>query len=428
MDDEPRGGETGDVLVSSEGPGPSRGGGGAVWLAVAVLVYVLLVGVGLIGDGFKWISGGAEGAERIFAFASNPLVGVILGTLATALVQSSSTVTSVIVGLVAGGVPVSVAVPMILGANMGTTITNTIVSLGSLKDGPAFRRSFQAATVHDFFNLYSILIFLPLEVLLHPLERAAGALARILGGGADASVGGLNLVGALTKPAVASVVGAFERLPSPLGATAAIVAGLTLIFVSVVFLGRLLRGVLIGRARKLVDHAIGRGPFSGVASGTVITMLVQSSSTTTSLVVPLAGAGVLTLRQVFPFVMGANIGTCITALLAATGIDGPYRLLALQVALVQLLFNVFGVLLFLLVPWLKDLPIRSAEWLGDRSAVHRSWALGYVLTVFFVLPGGVLGVQSLAGNREPTVVEAESHERELHAAEEAVEHSEMAIE
>jgi sodium-dependent phosphate cotransporter len=402
--------------------------GWAVWVGVAALVYLLLVGVGLVGDGFKWISGGAEGAERIFAFASNPLVGVILGTLATALVQSSSTVTSVVVGLVAGGVPVDVAVPMIMGANMGTTITNTIVSLGSLKDGPAFKRSFQAATVHDFFNLYGIVILLPLEVLFHPLERTAGGLARVLGSGADASVSDLNLVGAVTKPAAAAVVRGFDALPSPVGPAITIMAGLALIFVSVVLLGRLLRQVLIGRARKLVDRAIGRGPLSGVASGTVITVLVQSSSTTTSLVVPLAGAGVLTLRQVFPFVMGANIGTCVTALLAATGIDGPYRGFALQVALVQLLFNILGVVLFLFVPWLRDTPIRSAEWLGGRAALHRAWALAYVLIVFFVLPGGVLAAQSLSGNAETTVLEAESHEQELDHAESRVERSKMAIE
>tara|TARA_B100001093_G_scaffold417270_1_gene408180 strand:+ start:591 stop:959 length:369 start_codon:yes stop_codon:yes gene_type:complete len=120
--------------------------------------------------GFKWASGGAEGAEKIFAFATNPVVGVILGTLSTALVQSSSTVTSVIVGLVAGGVPVSIAVPMIMGANMGTTITNTIVVLGDVKDGKTFNKAFRASTVHDFFNLYSIAIFLPIEAIFHPLE------------------------------------------------------------------------------------------------------------------------------------------------------------------------------------------------------------------------------------------------------------------
>jgi sodium-dependent phosphate cotransporter len=404
--------------------GPGRG----IWLAVVALVYLLLVGVGVIGAGFKSVSGGTDGAERIFAFASNPVVGVLLGTLATALVQSSSTVTSVIVALVAGGVPVGVAVPMIMGANMGTTITNTIVSLGSLRDGPTFRRSFQAATVHDFFNLYSILILLPLEILFHPLERGAGVLAAWLAGDARAPVTGLNVVGAATKPVSGAVLAVFEVLPGPLGPILAILAGMAMIVVSVVLLGRLLRQVMIGRARRLLDLSMGRGPVTGVASGTLITVLVQSSSTTTSLVVPLAGAGVLTLRQVFPFVLGANIGTCITALIAATAVAGANQVFALQIALVQLLFNVTGVALFLAVPWLRDTPIRSAEWLGSRTETNRSWALGYVLLVFFVLPGLVLGVQSSTASAEETIVEAEAHEEELEAVEEEMEASGMAIE
>ena len=163
--------------------GPS----GRIWLLVASLVYVLLIGVSVIGDGFKLASGGAEGARDIFAFATNPVVGVLLGTLATALVQSSSTVTSVIVGLVAGGLPVSLAVPMIMGANMGTTVTNTIVALGAMRDGEAFRRSFTAATVHDIFNFMAISILLPIEIVFHPLENIAGTLAGMLAGDGSAS-------------------------------------------------------------------------------------------------------------------------------------------------------------------------------------------------------------------------------------------------
>ena len=181
------------------------------WLAVGLLVYSLLIGVGVIGAGFKWVSGGAEGAEAIFAFASNPVVGVIVGVLATALVQSSSTVTSIIVGLVAGGVPVSIAVPMIMGANMGTTITNTIVSLGSLGERETFRRCFQAATVHDFFNLFSILIFLPIEIMFHPLERMAGGMATWFSGSGGASVDELNFIGAATKPVVNLIVDQPDR-------------------------------------------------------------------------------------------------------------------------------------------------------------------------------------------------------------------------
>ncbi len=397
------------------------------WIIAVALVYALLVGVGVVGEGFKWISGGAEGAQAIFAFASNPIAGVILGTLATALVQSSSTVTSVIVGLVAGGVPVSLAVPMIMGANMGTTITNTIVSLGNLRESSAFNKSFQAATVHDFFNLYSIVIFLPIEILFQPLEKMGGAAAGWLVGGEGASMKGANFVGALTKPVSSWVVDLFRALPDTIGATLAIAMGIGLIMMSVIYLGKILRAALTGKARELLERAVGRRPETGVLSGTVVTVLVQSSSTTTSLVVPLAGAGVLTTRQVFPFTMGANIGTCITALLAATTIAGVNEVYALQIALVHLFYNVLGVLVFLYTPWLKELPVRSAVWLGNRAGENRSWAFGYIFSVFFILPGTVFGGEILFGKSDPQVIEATESER-MAECEEAVAACDMSIE
>jgi sodium-dependent phosphate cotransporter len=379
-----------------------------VWIGVVLLVYTLLVGVTVIGEGFKWLTGGAEGAATIFSFASNPLVGVILGTLATALVQSSSTVTSVIVGMVAGGLPVSTAVPMIMGANMGTTITNTIVSLGDIGKRDTFKKAFQAATVHHFFNLYSIVIFLPLEILFHPLERMGGAIAEVFAGDANASISDANLLGAITKPIAEFLVSLFEALPSAtLGACLVIAVGISLIIASVLYLGKLLQAVMTGKAKSVFESAVGRNRETGVLSGTVVTVLVQSSSTSTSLIVPIAGAGVLTLRQVFPFTMGANIGTCITALLAATAITGANEVLALQIALVHLLYNVFGVLFFLYIPFLYELPIKSAHWLGERTEKNRSWAFGYILGVFFLIPGAVFGTLYTLGSRADSVSETE---------------------
>ena len=373
----------------------------AVWLAAMALVYLLLVGVATIGAGFKWASGGAEGAAAIFSFARNPIVGVILGTLATALVQSSSTVTSVIVGLVAGGVPVGIAVPMIMGANMGTTITNTIVSFGNLRERTAFRKSFEAATVHDFFNLYSILIFLPLEIAFHPLEKAGAVLAQLMAGGAQASIGGLNIMASLTKPAASAVMRVAALLPEAAGALCTIALGIGMVIVAVIYLGKVLRSVMTGKAKGIVDKAIGRGPASGIASGTVATILVQSSSTTTSLVVPLAGAGVLTTWQIYPFTLGANIGTCVTALLAATSSTGASEFFALQIALVHLLYNVLGVALFILIPFLRELPVRSSQWLGALVERNRGCAFGYIGAVFFVLPGMVFATEILFSPAAP---------------------------
>jgi sodium-dependent phosphate cotransporter len=399
-----------------------------VWLGVIVLVYTLLVGVSVIGEGFKWLTGGAEGAATIFSFASNPFIGVILGTLATALVQSSSTVTSVIVGMVAGGLPVSIAVPMIMGANMGTTITNTIVSLGDFSERDTFKKAFQAATVHDFFNLYSIAVFLPLEIMFHPLERIGGVVAQWFAGDTDASLQNANFVSAATKPVAHFFVDLFEVLPSPtLGAVLVITAGIGLIISSVLYLGKLLKAVMVGKAKHVFEAALGSNRETGVLSGTLVTMLVQSSSTSTSLIVPLAGAGVLTTRQVFPFTMGANIGTCITALLAATAITGSNEALALQIALVHLLYNVFGVLLFLYIPFLFELPIKSALWLGDRTEANRSWAFGYILGVFFLIPGTVFGTQYTLSNRTTGIVDLENRGENLESLRREFEENQVII-
>lgn len=390
------------------------------WLLVAGLVYTLLVGVGVIGDGFKLASGGAEGAERIFAFATNPFVGVLLGTLATGLVQSSSTVTSVIVGLVAGGLPVNVAIPMIMGANMGTTVTNTIVAIGAMRDGETFRRSFAAATVHDMFNLMAIAILLPIEILFHPLEHLAGDLAGLFAGEGSASIKGYNVVAMVTDPAVDGIAALAGLIPNPIGAgILMIVAGIALVIGAVLKLGSALRSVMVGKALDLLHRALGRGPLMGIGTGTLVTILVQSSSTTTSLIVPLAGSGALSLKQVYPFTLGANIGTTITALLAATAVSGEYESVALQIALVHLLFNLIAVFGATYIPVLRSVPIRAANWLGELAQRRKGMAIAYLFGVFFVIPGVAFVVESSIEARERAELTTQSGVGALQAAVEA---------
>ena len=96
---------------------------------------------------------------------SNPIVGLMIGILFTVLVQSSSTCTSVIVSLVAaGGLDVKTAIPMVMGANIGTSMTSTLVSLTQVTDVEQFERAFAAATVHDCFNWSSVIVCLILEL------------------------------------------------------------------------------------------------------------------------------------------------------------------------------------------------------------------------------------------------------------------------
>jgi sodium-dependent phosphate cotransporter len=362
------------------------------WLAVAALVYLLICAVSLIGGGFKMAAGGH--AKELFAFASNPFAGLVIGTIATALIQSSSTVTSIIVGLVAGGLPVSVAVPMVMGANIGTSITNTIVSLGHVKEKKEFARAFSAATVHDFFNLLSVVIFLPLEMYFGFLEKLGSMLAQLFYGGNEASIGGFNFVKAATSPVVGNIKHALQSFGDQVGGIALIVLGIVLIFISITLVGKLLKTLMVGKARTIMHTAIGRSPISGIFSGTLVTVLVQSSSTTTSLMVPLAGSGAFSLKQIYPFTLGANIGTCVTAVLAATAVTGN-SVAALQIAFIHLTYNFLAVVLIYGVPFLRYTPVRCAEWLGDRASENKMVALVYILGVFFIIPALCIGISNL---------------------------------
>ncbi|RKZ13857.1 hypothetical protein DRQ32_00615, partial [bacterium] len=152
------------------------------WLSIVLLAFILyafLTSIDLISGSFKLM--GKDTATQLFSYTSNPFSGLLTGLLATSLVQSSSTVTSLIVGLVAGGtVTIEQAVPMVMGANIGTSITNTIVAMGHMARSNEFERAFAGATVHDFFNLMAVAVFLPLEITTGFLAKLATTLQQFL--------------------------------------------------------------------------------------------------------------------------------------------------------------------------------------------------------------------------------------------------------
>ncbi|GFD76459.1 Na/Pi symporter [Alteromonas marina] len=358
------------------------------WLLLILLVYVMLLAVSMIGSGFKYAAG--EQARELFNFASNPIMGLIIGMVSTALIQSSSTVTSIIVGMVAGGLPITIAVPMMMGANIGTSITNTLVSLGHVAKKEEFQRAFNAATIHDFFNVLSVLIFLPLEMAFGILEYLSGQIVALIHTGEALGVSGFNPIKAATQPVTDLVSQSLQFLPSVYPGIVKILLGIALIMVSITYMGKIMKSLMVGKAKDLLHKSIGQGPISGITSGALMTVLVQSSSTTTSLMVPLVGAGVLKAREIYPFTLGANIGTCITALIAALGVVGVNSGFALQIALVHLIYNVLGVTLIYGIPVLRNIPINLSYQLSVLAAERKVYGAAYVGGLFFVVPLGII--------------------------------------
>ena len=358
------------------------------WFVLLALVYLMLLAVSMIGSGFKFAT--ADHARGLFEFASNPVMGLIIGMVSTALIQSSSTVTSIIVAMVAGGLPVPIAVPMIMGANIGTSMTNTIVSLGHVARKDEFRRAFHAATIHDFFNVMSVMIFLPLEMATGILEKSSQYLVSLLQMDNSVAMSGVNPVKAVTEPVVHWVTEGLLFLPSVYPGVVKILLGVVLIVASITLMGKVMKVLMVGRAKDILHTSIGKGPVSGITSGAVMTVLVQSSSTTTSLMVPLVGSGILKARDIYPFTLGANIGTCITALIAALAVTGPMGGVAMQIALVHLLFNIFSVLLIFGLPFLRNIPLSLSSSLAGLAAERKIYGAAYIAGLFFVMPLSVI--------------------------------------
>ena len=357
------------------------------WFIILAALYLLLVAVGTIGQGFRQAFGGEESVEALFVLATNPIVGLVLGILATSLVQSSSTVTSIIVGLVAGGMPIATAIPMVMGANVGTTITNTIVSFGHMRRRGEFKHAFAAATIHDFFNLLSIMIFLPMELAFGLLERLSSAMTHFIENMGSVDASGTSIMKNLVGFGVRQIEFLTSWLPDLFAGSALIVVGIALILLSIAILGDALKRVFVGRTQGFLLAATGKGPFTGILSGALVTALVQSSSTATSMIVPLAGSRIIQLHHVYLFTLGANIGTTITALLAASAITGPTHAIAHQIAIAHFLYNLLGVIVIYAIPWLRSIPVTGASWLSGLASERRTLAVAYIICVFFVVPG-----------------------------------------
>lgn len=365
------------------------GGSSRSWAALAALFGLLLiffVGLDLLGLGFKLFGKGF--AEALMQKTANPFVGLLVGILATTLVQSSSTTTSMTVGIVAaGGLTIEGAIPIIMGANIGTSVTSTIVSLGHVGRTEEFRRAFAGATVHDFFNWLSVLLLFPLELAFGVLSKSSLWLEKLV-----EDVGGTKLfdpLKAIVRPIAEWVIEGVGR-----SAVLTVVVALACLFGALRYLVVVLKVLLSRRAEAVLHQTLFRSAPHALLAGIVITVMVQSSSITTSVIVPLIGAGVVSLERAFPFTIGANIGTTVTATLAALATGSAA---AIAVAMGHLLFNVFGAVLIYPFGFTRQVPLRLARMLGDVAARSRVAAGAYVVSLFYVVPLLLLAASGALG-------------------------------
>ncbi|KAA0192744.1 hypothetical protein HAZT_HAZT008464 [Hyalella azteca] len=299
---------------------------------------------------------------------------------------------------------VRTAIPIIMGANIGTSVTNTLVSLGQMGNRDEFERAFAGATVHDIFNWMCVLVLLPLEVLtgyLYTLSKAVLAAFQF----EHSEEVKIELLSKLTKPFTKRII------QIPLGDTA---IGVMLMVFSLVLLcsclvaivkilGSLLKGSVANVIQTVLNADLPYVPwltgYLAILVGAVMTFLLQSSSIFTSSLTPLVGLGLISVDRVYPLTLGSNLGTTTTALLAALSSEGNRLHPAIQVALVHLFFNMSGILLYYVIPFMR-IPVPLAKMMGRTTAKYRWFAVFYMIISFGLFPMMIFAV-SLGG---PTAI------------------------
>uniref|UniRef100_A0A8K9XZL2 Sodium-dependent phosphate transport protein 2B n=1 Tax=Oncorhynchus mykiss TaxID=8022 RepID=A0A8K9XZL2_ONCMY len=406
-------------------------------------LYMFVCSLDVLSSAFQLVGGKAAG--DIFqdnAVLSNPVAGLVIGVLVTLLVQSSSTSSSIVVSMVSSGLlEVQSAVPVIMGANIGTSVTNTIVAMMQAGDRNEFRRAFAGATVHDFFNWLSVLILLPLEAatgVLYKLTKIIIDSFNIQGGN-----NAPDLLNVITDPLTDAIIEldknvisdiatgdpaarnkslikiwcktekitvrcnhifVFANLPDLAVGLILLALSLLILCTCLILIVKLLNSMLKGQVAVVIKKVLNTDfpfPFGWVTGyiaimvGAGMTFIVQSSSVFTSAITPLVGIGVISLERAYPLTLGSNIGTTTTAILAAMAAPGETLANSLQVALCHFFFNIAGILLWYPIPFTR-IPIRLARALGNRTAKYRWFAALYLLLCFLLMPLTILGL-SLAG-------------------------------
>jgi sodium-dependent phosphate cotransporter len=311
-------------------------------------------------------------------------------------------------------------------------------------DGDQLERAFAGATVHDMFNFLTVAIFFPLELITGYLYRLTAACVRNFSArDGEKWVGPIKQwVGPLTKKVIiankniikgvaagescsdyypiecedpefptkstCSQVGLIgcdkgtDACPAFFQADATqsddqisgitvFIIGLVILFICLFAMVTMLQKMLLTTSTRIMYKATNINGYLAILVGVGITILVQSSSITTSTFTPLVGLGVIRLEQMFPISLGANIGTTITALLAALLSTTE----AMQVALAHLFFNISGIIVWYPVPFMREIPLNAARSLGKATRILRIFPVIYIIVCFLIIPFLLFGLSLL---------------------------------
>jgi len=320
-----------------------------------------------------------------------------------------------------------------------------LVSLAHMGDGLELERAFSGSSLYYIFNFMTLVVLLPLEVTTQYLYRLTAAMLPETVGEGESWEGPIKaIVSPLTKSLIIANKGLIEDISTGVVASCdavypvectdgitsyetckghfgviacnkdtggcpaffqdgasfqddsvsgwvCLIVSLVILLLCMIGLVALLRKMLLGTSTRIIYKATNINPYLAIVVGTGVTVLVQSSSITTSALVPLAGVGVLKLENMYPLVLGADIGTTFTALMAALVSS---KVQSLQIALAHLFFNVTGIILWYPIPFMRNLIFRFSRMLGRATRHWRSFPILFIVLMFFLLPLLLFGISA----------------------------------
>lgn len=380
------------------------------WKELISMLILLFSGVFLficslegVGYGFKLMF--KEWAKVILSMVESgvaPFAGLAVGVLATTLLESSSAVVATtmvsMAGMVASGLPLSSAirfgVPMVLGANVGTTVGNTITLFAIRRSTTReeFNSTIPGVVVDDIYEFLTICLFFPLELATGFLSKTATSLGfflfNILKLEKVLSIFENTIIDILIEDPIIKPMGEFfVNIFGPRFSGILLFAfWFVVVVISIDFLiSKGLKKLIQSDWAENVTSAFS-SPFKSFATGFSITWLVGSSSIGTSLAIPMIATRMVKLDEAYPYLCGCNIATTVDLAQIYGYIAGG--IIGVMLGSAHVFLNILALLLWLVTP-LRIVPIRIAQGIGEFMSSRRYSALlllGYAITIFIIVP------------------------------------------
>ncbi|KJH40912.1 sodium-dependent inorganic phosphate transporter [Dictyocaulus viviparus] len=413
---------------------------------ICIILFLYICSLSNVSTAFSLL--GSRGLGKVIKASpliNDPISAVVVGMLATVVLQSATTTTNVLVGMVAANmVSVHEAIPVMIGAELGGTLVNAIVSLVYSRKPEQFQRAFAAATLGDVFSLCCIFVILPFELATSFIEKLSWLIVDPLIAEHGVS---LEIVDLLTDPLNKFIlevndaelrnatidddffpadhsfvnrcvfrngsriykcpykhIFAYSSLSDTAIGWIVLLASTTVLIVCLVGVIHLIQVLLHAPTASYLRSLIGKEcpgrwkPCTGyvvMLVGLLITLAIQSNNIFCSSLTPLVGSGVITLDQMYPLILGANIGGSFSAVMAALTADGSRFEKTLHMAMCQVIYNVIGTFAFYLIPCTRKIPIFLARKLGEITNQYRWFIVVFIAIFFLLIPGIIIGLTLL---------------------------------